>query len=239
MNGLKQRIIGALVLISIAVIFLPMIFDKPHQQRESQIIALPVPPDVPAATFKAPTEPTYQIIDQQGNEQNNIQSSFNSPTTQSSTGQSSTVESSNVQPSANQTNTPAKVTPADKASDKETKVAENSSSTRAVSSQNKATKKPAKQAQAKPLASPIVSNMALFKNSLMIQVGTFNNKKNAINLRQRVIDMKLDGHIAVYQSEGKTMWQVFSGPYANKQKAESVQKQLDQKFKIKSIIKQF
>ncbi len=60
MDGLKQRIIGALVLISLAVIFVPMIFDEPHSERQSTPITIPEEPpfpevDMPAQPQAAPS----------------------------------------------------------------------------------------------------------------------------------------------------------------------------------------
>ncbi|MFO8141593.1 MAG: SPOR domain-containing protein [Marinobacter sp.] len=55
MNGLKQRIIGALVLVSLAVIFVPMIFDEPHSERESRSVMIPEEPPFPEVDV--PAEP--------------------------------------------------------------------------------------------------------------------------------------------------------------------------------------
>lgn len=55
MNGLKQRIIGALVLVSLAVIFVPMIFDEPHSERESRSVTIPEEPPFPEVDV--PAEP--------------------------------------------------------------------------------------------------------------------------------------------------------------------------------------
>jgi DedD protein len=46
-DGLKQRIIGALVLVSLAVIFVPMVFDEPHSERTSTSINIPEEPPFP------------------------------------------------------------------------------------------------------------------------------------------------------------------------------------------------
>lgn len=64
MDGLKQRVIGALVLISLAVIFVPMLFDEPHTERSSRTIDIPEEPPFPEV--QAPPEveaevPTYRL----------------------------------------------------------------------------------------------------------------------------------------------------------------------------------
>ncbi len=48
MDGLKQRVIGAVVLVSLAVIFVPMLFDEPHTERSSRVIDIPEQPPFPA-----------------------------------------------------------------------------------------------------------------------------------------------------------------------------------------------
>ncbi|MCH8499037.1 MAG: SPOR domain-containing protein [Marinobacter sp.] len=56
MDGLKQRLIGALVLISLAVIFVPMLFDEPHPERTSRVIDIPDEPVFPAVQVRSPTQ---------------------------------------------------------------------------------------------------------------------------------------------------------------------------------------
>ncbi|HKK56958.1 SPOR domain-containing protein [Marinobacter sp.] len=64
MNGLKQRIIGALVLVSLAVIFVPMMFDEPHSERETTTIQIPEEPPFPEVEMPEPETtkvPPYRI----------------------------------------------------------------------------------------------------------------------------------------------------------------------------------
>ncbi|MGM0450835.1 MAG: SPOR domain-containing protein [Pseudomonadota bacterium] len=57
MDGFKQRIIGALIIVSLAVIFLPMLFDEPHQQRRERILEVPPEPEMEPVEVEAPREP--------------------------------------------------------------------------------------------------------------------------------------------------------------------------------------
>ncbi|MCL7461731.1 SPOR domain-containing protein [Pseudomonas sp. NW5] len=54
---LKQRIVGAVVLLALAAIFLPMLFSREDRPRavEVQVPAPPAPPSIGAATPAAPT----------------------------------------------------------------------------------------------------------------------------------------------------------------------------------------
>lgn len=57
MDGFKQRIIGALIIVCLAVIFLPMLFDEPHQQRRERILEVPPEPEMEPVEIDAPSEP--------------------------------------------------------------------------------------------------------------------------------------------------------------------------------------
>ena len=63
MDGLKQRIVGALVIVSLAVIFLPMIFDKPHETSKKQLISIPIQPELPVITIDKPQKPVYKLVE--------------------------------------------------------------------------------------------------------------------------------------------------------------------------------
>lgn len=54
-KGLKQRMVGALVLVALAVIFLPMLFSRPDEQRQV-VVEAPAMPAIPAMP-EHPLEP--------------------------------------------------------------------------------------------------------------------------------------------------------------------------------------
>jgi DedD protein len=76
-DGAKQRLVGALVLIALGVIFLPVLFSPAHRNSvERQPLELPVAPDSKAIEFVAPqpvervepakpAEQAYQLVEQQ------------------------------------------------------------------------------------------------------------------------------------------------------------------------------
>lgn len=57
MDGFKQRIIGALIIVCLAVIFLPMLFDEPHEARQEQILEVPEEPEMQPVAIEEPKEP--------------------------------------------------------------------------------------------------------------------------------------------------------------------------------------
>ncbi len=58
-KGLKQRIVGALVLVALAVIFVPMLFSRPDDVREVvvEVPAMPVAPPMPPVELETVVVP--------------------------------------------------------------------------------------------------------------------------------------------------------------------------------------
>lgn len=59
-DTLKQRVVGAFVIISLAVIFLPMIFDEPHHQESNIIVPVPPRPSFQIKEIPKPSKPEFQ-----------------------------------------------------------------------------------------------------------------------------------------------------------------------------------
>jgi DedD protein len=53
-DSLKQRLVGAFVILSLAVIFLPMVFDKPHHEANSTIQMVPPKPKFETVVISKP-----------------------------------------------------------------------------------------------------------------------------------------------------------------------------------------
>ncbi len=61
-DGLKQRLVGAFVILSLAVIFLPMIFDKPHHAVTSEMVELPPKPEFKAVEVQPVEQPRFEEL---------------------------------------------------------------------------------------------------------------------------------------------------------------------------------
>ena len=73
----------------------------------------------------------------------------------------------------------------------------------------------------------------------MVQLGTFGNHKNAYQLRDSLREAGFDSHTTKVDKDGKKLVRVFSGPYADKAYANKIKKQLDKKFKLKTLVVHF
>ena len=220
MNGLKQRIIGALVLVSLAVIFVPMIFDEPHSERQSRPVTIPeeppfpevdVPPEpalggsdygmssAPQDTRPAESAPGYRLIE-------GVEEPANG--------------SASVQEPAAQIEEP--VTPTD---------SRDSSST--PQSQVSQPSEPASSASSADESAEFTRSL---EGAWVVQLGSFGNADNARRLRDNVRDMGYGAHLQQVERGDTTLIRVFSGPFVNKSEAEAAKKALDDAFSLNSLV---
>nr|WP_281494845.1 SPOR domain-containing protein [Marinobacter sp. S6332] len=220
-DGLKQRIIGALVLISLAVIFVPMVFDEPHSERTSTSINIPEEPPFPeveAPESDLATPPTYQ----QSASQSEDKDDQGFRILEGDAPVSEPVVSNNIK--------------AEKALEKPAP-AENGSQKTAVSAAND-TQSPAPE----PKKPEVVAEQdrAEFTRSLegawVVQLGSFGNGDNARRLRDKVRDKGYSSHLQEVVRGDVTLTRVFSGPFAEKSKAEAAKLALDEAFSLNSLV---
>lgn len=219
-DGLKQRLVGAFVILSLAIIFLPMIFDKPHSVGTSSIATIPPEPDVKPVIIKKPEKPAYKKIDidPSDNKVKEVDKIPSKPVAVTKAGDSAPDKVAAKQSTATQT--------------------KKATASKPVSTAKVEPKKVAKVVPAKE-SSPKVSHLPVFKNVWMVQLGTFSNHENAFKLRDRLRKDGFDGHTKDIVIDGKKAVRVFTGPFVNKQTAQKNKKKVDRKYKVKSLILYF
>lgn len=62
-DGLKQRLVGAFVILTLAIIFLPMIFDKPHVIGNSKIVPVPPRSDMQTVVVQQAAKPNFKVVE--------------------------------------------------------------------------------------------------------------------------------------------------------------------------------
>ncbi|MBR9870972.1 MAG: sporulation protein [Gammaproteobacteria bacterium] len=219
MDGLKQRIIGALVLISLAVIFVPMIFDEPHSQRKSTSITIPEEPPFPEVDM--PEEPTGDSVGYE------VSSDTAAPVTADS-GQAQgfrIIEDESVQ---------AQTAPESGELLQSTPVKQ-SETVEAQPVQEKPRLAQPEETTAKPVEEKAEFTRTL-EGAWVVQLGSFGNDANARRLRDNVLEMGFGAHLQQFESGGKTLTRVFSGPFVNREDADQAKAKLDKKFGLKSLV---
>lgn len=210
MDGLKQRIIGALVLVCLAVIFVPMIFDEPHSERQATPITIPEEPPFPEVDM--PDEPAMET-DNYGLESQADPSLSEDPVAQAEPQPSSEESAGDTGESAGY------------------RLIENTDQENAGSSA------PEEVAQSEPAEE---QKPAEFTRSLegawIVQLGSFGKESNARGLRDKVLELGYDAHLQQVGSGDGRLTRVFSGPFADKADAEDAKRLLDNEFGLDSLI---
>jgi len=224
-NSLKQRLVGAFVILSLAIVFLPMIFDKPHVEDKQFIMPISVKPEFKSVEILKPIRPSYKIldIDKNDNKVKEISKGSINDLNSKSTNKPKDKSASKPQVKAEQK--------LDKQHDKQVIAVSKAPS---KPKNQKSNTKSIKSTKSKVLTSPKVSHLPIFKNVWMVQLGTFGNAQNAYRLRDKLRDDGFDGHTKQVKVGSKKAVRVFTGPFVNKREAEKVKKRLDKKYKVES-----
>lgn len=222
MDGLKQRIIGALVLVSLAVIFVPMIFDEPHSERQSTPITIPEEPPFPEVQM--PQAPVQENPDYFNDAGAGVESE--QPETTGDGSMDYRIIESDQAASPSEPVEP---------------VQESASGTGSAST-NASSPAPAEAPAAEASSAEQASEQggAEFSRSLegawVVQLGSFGNEDNARRLRDRVIDMGYGAHLQQVTRGDQTLTRVFSGPFVNKADAEKAKTALDSAFSLNGLV---
>jgi len=213
-DGLKQRIIGALVLISLAVIFVPIIFDEPHSERQSTPITIPEEPPFPEVDMPAQPDPRnfeepeaggssvgYRMVEEPAEADAAVAETVEEPASQ----------------------TTAEATPAQTASQAEPQQA------------------PEPQQATEPVASASEPEQPkefskTLEGAWIVQLGSFGNADNARRLRDKVIEMKYGAHLQQVTRGDTELTRVFSGPFVNEAEARKAKAVLDKEFNLNSLV---
>ncbi|SDJ29209.1 SPOR domain-containing protein [Pseudomonas abietaniphila] len=212
----KQRMVGALVLIAIAVIFLPMLFSRQDEARHVQVDA-PAAPQAPAVS-QLKVEPV-SVPEQQPLPQEPV------PTDEELAHPS--------QPTVNQQPPSMPIAPAP------SKPVASAPAAKATPAPAPAKTAPAPAAPAPAPAAPAAEPNRVDANGLSItwavQVASLSNRANADNLQKTLRTQGYNAYIRT--SDGVN--RVFVGPLIERAEADRLRDQLDKQQKLKGIVVRF
>jgi DedD protein len=212
----KQRMVGALVLIAIAVIFLPMLFSRQDEARHVQVDA-PAAPQAPAVS-QLKVEPV-SVPEQQPLPQEPV------PTDEELARPS--------QPTVNQQPPSMPIAPAP------SKPVASAPAAKATPAPAPAKPAPAPAAPTPAPAAPAADTNRVDANGLSItwavQVASLSNRANADNLQKTLRTQGYNAYIRT--SDGVN--RVFVGPLIERAEADRLRDQLDKQQKLKGIVVRF
>lgn len=234
--ALKQRLIGATVLVALAVIFLPMLVDGPETEREASAeqlsLDLPVRPDRPMETREIPLLPTpapgaapAQPVAADGAEVLPVVDTGAAQRVDALSGQpvgaGSDPNAHSTPASPNASSSSSSVAAAPATAPPAASSAAPSAPARSAASSSAASSSPAAAAASSPPPRPAATlPTATAGGSYAVNVGSYANVANAENLLNRLKNAGIAAYAESVSLDGRPVRRVRLGPYAQRAEAE-------------------
>lgn len=208
---LKQRLVGALILVALALIFWPIVFVEPDQKPGAQSQSIPEPPLVSTEAIQEAEDTGSPELAEYGDSQVSVDADSQGSAGAEATGdviaESGTpVDAVEAAPESaqNAAHGPAAVTVA-----------------AAVSSE-----------------SPQPPTMAADGNPVawMLQVATVSSAEKADALRRRLLEKGEKAYVTMVSSGGKQLYRVSVGPTFERHELERIQESINAEFGVKTML---
>lgn len=209
-DGLKQRLVGAVVLVAIAVLFLPSLFDR--DSRRTVDLNSQIPPGPPVVTelleVADPEQPDGVPAAKPLAENYPHEAAAVAESSSSEEGQTTTDSSV----AAAESETPAGMKPTAQAGTSTTP--EDGSAAPELNAEGVA-------------------------DGWSVQVASFQSSERAESMRQRLQSEGYKSYIREATSSGSTVHRVFVGPKLNKAAAQAEKRSIDEQFDTRALIVEF
>ncbi len=207
-KALKQRLLGATVLVILGVVFIPMILDGPPTDGYQEI-EVPIPDQLDRGyeTRLLPVNPSTETVPVQGDSsepQTDLGTVVETRVIPMDPADAEPVQSGSTNQTADAEPAPVEGDAPAVASETTTATAESDAGSTSATT------------QPQPQAS---SDMAVQATGWTLQLGTFGNENNASGLSQRVQAAGWEARLTPIERDGKTLYRVSSGVYSNKDEA--------------------
>ena len=215
--GMRERVSGALVLIALAVIFVPLLLDDPapREERPDPVLTIEQPVDVEQRDVAEPTPP--ESVEQQQDA---------SPTTADETEVSQAAVETVATEDAERQESSSETASA------EASRAESSSDTASESTSNDSQQADDPIAELARAADERHAN-ATPDGEWAVQVGSFGQPSNAEGLHARLQEQ---GYPAYQRARDNNMTTVYVGPYASSETAENVMGKLKAGLNLQGLL---
>lgn len=210
-QNLKQRLVGALVLISLAVIFLPLAFDGQQHRIDPAEYSIP---EKPAITITAPeVEPLEQAIQQEY-----------APVAEVAQAKQVQDEAAEAEDSALDSQPAPTQPPAEQTAAQSTPVEQ----TRQYLEQEKAV-------DAALQDKPVTTTVPL-ADAWIIQVGAFSSEANARGLQDKLKAAGYPAFVKPVQGGSGQLFKVYVGPEIRRTELERQKSALERQYNLKALI---
>jgi DedD protein len=220
-NTMKQRMVGAIVLVALAVIFIPMLLEDKEPPVESVKLDKQIPRE-PSTDYRTDLIPTEEAAKE---------AVIDSRTTMEIPLE--TITEPERPPELPEAEAQAEATAIEEARKEEWVIVEENAETppekRSTESVESAPKTQAPKVVETPPAAPI-------EKGWTIQAGSFGQKTNAEKLMANLRLKGMSAYLSEIKVQDKTLYRVRIGPIESKQKAEQQLRDVETNFKLKGAI---
>lgn len=207
---LKQRLVGALILLALGVVFWPIIFVGPDEQKVAELQSIPPPPGVSTAAIEAPEQGSLRGSPE-------VSTDADSPLLDATlAADDSGGEGSNERDAALPPSTPTVAT-----------AGESAVSTHAGGEvRTEAPQRLAMDANGVPVA-------------WTLQVATVSSAEKAEVLRKRLLELHHKAYISRVSSGGRSLYRICIGPKFERVELEKLQAGINAEFGVNSIVARY
>jgi DedD protein len=212
---LKQRLVGALILVALALIFWPIVFVEPDDKPIAQPRAIPEPPVVATETIEAPDDAGLRAspeLTEYGDSPESVDAD-----TQGNVG----VDGTDYVVAETE--------------DEAEPVASASAATAPVAVQNPAAATAATGVRSES-PQPLVTDGDGVPVAWTLQVATVSSAEKADALRRRLLEKGEKAYVTTISSGGKQLYRVSVGPKFERQELERIQASINAEFGVKTML---
>lgn len=219
-QGLKQRLVGALVLISLAVIFLPLLFDGREAMEKDAESTIP---EEPVIKFTAIAPKHAEALDSAAKriEESRIKADY--PETEVLTTEAPEPERHDV---------------ATKSEHADTDKAETAGSDTAESNREQLARQLVEQERVnnEAIAQSPRDEPTKLTNAWTVQLAAFSSEENAKRLHKRLLDAGYKSYVEKGVSTKGSLFRVFVGPEIREERAKLQRDALQKSFNLKGMV---
>lgn len=215
-QGLKERLIGAAVLVALGVWLIPWVLDSQKEQSEIRTAALQLP--APEEPVPIRTQTLRLELPQPVSESPAATDAGAGETAEPLAAPSTTPLAATPLP------TPAVLSAGSSAPDSEPKPARGAAAAPAVETERAGTTAHSSGAASKTPTDATVSSAALARppaGTWLVQLGSFSEEENARRLAQRVATFGYPADIATHRTNARTLYRVRVGPHESRARADA------------------
>jgi|SRR5690606_9862535 len=236
-QGLKERLIGAAVLVAIAVVVVPWVLDGSGERGNEPVpsLSLPVPEqplpvqrqvlNLDSDTALQPPVPAERAAAAPAADDGAKNADASPQPAQAAArgaGTSSGTSSSTAATPPREQRQAAAAEPARQTASPSSSATSGTSGTSATSGTSTASTSPARRDTAATRPSASAASAAAATGAWQVQLGSFSEEENARRLVQRVATFGYKAAVSTTRSNGRTMYRVRVGPQATREEASAV-----------------